>query len=194
MRRRLTVPLAVPLTVLAALAVLLSGCQPAVPPSPSPTTPAPTPAPTPTPTPTENAQEREERIAYEQAEAAYRAFGAEYDRVAAAGGSMEPTAAMRRYAGGSYLRAYARVLRQQKEIGAVAKGRAVVAYVKPSGFEPASLLLASCEDGSKIRIFDAKGKLLGTGVVARLQLTARKVSGSWLIWQSKEEKVRECSD
>ena len=99
---------------------------------------------------------------------------------------------MRRNAAGPYLKAYSEVLRQQKEAGARAKGQAVVAYVKPSGFSQTSLLLASCEDGSGIRIFDSDGKQIGTGVVARVRLTARKESGHWLIWESDEEKVQSC--
>lgn len=181
------------LGVLAAVCALGTGCVPSAAPVPSPSPPSPAPpSASPVPTPTENAQEREERIAYEQAEAAYRAFGAEYDRLAEAGGALMPTATMRRYAGGPFLKAYARVLRQQKEIGARARGRVRVAYVKPAGYSPTSLLLSTCEDGSGIRIFDARGKPLGSGAIAQAQVTVRKQTGAWLLWQSTEKKVDSC--
>ena len=78
MRHRMAGALGVLATLVLLAMVLAAGCVPSTGPSPSPSPPS--------PTPSENAQEREERIAYEQAEVAYRAFGAEFDRLAAAGG------------------------------------------------------------------------------------------------------------
>ena len=65
-----------------AVGALLSSCAPELPPTSSPTpVVAPTPSAT---TPAESPQEREERLAYEGAEKAYRTFITEYFRVVGA--------------------------------------------------------------------------------------------------------------
>ena len=71
------------------LAFLGTGCTPDDPPPAPPSTTAPS------PTPTENAQEREERLAYEAAEKSYREFRAEYYRVLGSGGAKSSTPAMK---------------------------------------------------------------------------------------------------
>ncbi len=91
MRRRL----AAPLGALAALVVMLVGCVPTTSPTPSP--------PPPSASPSENAQEREERIAYEQAEATLRKFRAEFGRLLNEGGAPEPPESLKRLAGGQML-------------------------------------------------------------------------------------------
>src|SRR3954447_5092383 len=78
------------------LALLGSGCTPDTPP---PAPPANT-----SPTPTENAQEREERLAYEAAETSYREFRAEYRRLSSSGGTRTATSTLKRTSGGPYLK------------------------------------------------------------------------------------------
>src|SRR5215210_5677041 len=82
---------------------LLAACTPAD--GTIPTPPAAT-SPTASATPPETAQEREERLAYEAAEKAYRTFAAEYARLQRkVGGNGEPTEIMRDNAAGPYLKA-----------------------------------------------------------------------------------------
>jgi hypothetical protein len=84
------------------LAFLGTACTPSDPPPTPPTTVA-------SATPTENAQEREERLAYQAAEASYREFRAEVERVYSRGGAAKPTAVMKATAGGQYLASYQEV-------------------------------------------------------------------------------------
>ena len=76
-----------------AVSAMLSSCAPELPPTSSPT---PVVAPTPSAsTPTESPQEREERLAYEGAEKAYRTFITEYSRVVRASDRPQVTPTMR---------------------------------------------------------------------------------------------------
>src|SRR3954447_16625275 len=103
------------LAMVAAVLVLLgSGCTPDPGPQPTPTPVA--------PTPSENAQEREQRLAYEAAEKSYRTFRAEYQRVLGRGGAASPTKQMRETAGGAYLKETAKVAEAYKGLNYHSEG------------------------------------------------------------------------
>src|SRR3954452_24925151 len=88
------------------LALLSSGC--------TPDTPPPAPPMSTSPTPIENAQDREERLAYEAAETSYREFRTEFYRVLRAGGAKTATPKMKAAAAGPYLKYFTSVVQAYK--------------------------------------------------------------------------------
>lgn len=169
------------------LALLGAGCSPADPPAAPATTSAPT------PTPTENAQEREQRLAYEAAEKSYREFRAEVERVYAKGGSAKPTAVMKATADGPYLKSYQQVAEAYRDLKHRSKGPLDIVFVRQDGYSPTELVLEACEDLRGIVTYDNQGKKLYAGDVRKVDLTARRVSGTWKIWSGKGEKVSGCA-
>ena len=103
-----------------------------------------------------------------------------------------PPALLKRYASGQFLRQYAGGLRQQKEIGAKSRGTTRIAYIRPAGYSANSLQLLTCEDGRAIQIIGADGKVLGSGIVAQISVTAQKHRGDWIMWALKESEVSSC--
>ena len=85
-----------------AACTLIAACTPEPPVVNTPTPSASTP--TASPTPTESEIERQMRLDYEAAEAAYRASIAEGDRLARRGGVRKATPALKAVATGDYLR------------------------------------------------------------------------------------------
>ena len=169
------------------LTFLGAGCTPDDPP------PAPPGTNVPSPSPTENAQEREERLAYEAAEKSYREFRAEVERVYARGGAAKPTSVMKATAGGQYLASYQEVSEAYRDLKHYSKGPLDIVYVRRDGYSPSELLLDACEDVRQIVTYDRKGKRLYRGDVRRVRLTARPVAGAWKIWAGKGEKVSGCA-
>src|SRR5918995_1248977 len=119
--------------------VLLAGCTPAdgtiSPPPPATSAPA-------SATPPETAQQREERLAYEAAEKAYRTFRAEYNRLyRSEGGSAEPTIVMKDNAAGTYLRSMLAFLKHKVDHERHSDRGVRIAYVRQGGFSPQELVL-----------------------------------------------------
>ena len=168
------------------LAFLSVGCTPDDPPPAVPS------ANVPSPTPTENAQEREERLAYEAAEKSYREFRAEFYRVLRAGGSRSATAKMRSTASGPYLKYFTELAQAYKGERARSTGTEVTRFVRPQGYSSDNLVLDVCEDSSKVRDFDRKGKQTGTGQIRTARLEVRKLNGTWKIWDGTGKKVSSC--
>lgn len=175
----------VAVAMVAAVVVLLgSGCTP---------DPGPQPTPTPvTPTPTENAQEREQRLAYEAAEKSYREYRAEYQRVLSAGGSSEPTKRMRETAGGPYLKETAEVAKAYKGLTYHSVGSDKIVYVHRAGYSNTSVVLNTCEDSAGVRILDKKNRLKGRGEVRTLELEVRISGSRWKVWSGRGKKVGSC--
>src|SRR5829696_101835 len=120
-------------------------------------------------TPPETAQEREERLAYEAAEKAYRTFRAEYDRISnTKQTSARPTEAMTENAAGPYLKAMAEFLEYKKSHGQTGDRPIRIAYVKPGGYSPSELILHVCEDGSRVRVFDKQGEVVSRGQISEM--------------------------
>ena len=167
------------------LAFLSAGCtpdEPTAPPSSS----------APTPTPTENAQEREERLAYEAAEKSYREFRAEFYRVLRAGGAKSATPVMKATASGPYLKYFTALAQAYKGEGAYSTGTELTGYVRPQGYSPNSLVLDVCEDSSKVRDFDRSDKQTGKGEIRTAQLEIRQLDGNWKVWDGTGKKVSSC--
>ena len=171
---------------------LLAGCTPAdgTIPAPPPATSAPASA-----TPPETAQQREERLAYEAAEKAYRTFRAEYDRISGRrGGSAKPTKAMTDNAAGPYLKTMRGFLRYKKTHGHHEDRGVRIAYVRRGGYSPKELILQVCEDGSRVRVFDDKDRQVSHGGTSELSLRLRPVDRRWKIWDGDQTIVKTCSD
>ena len=170
--------------------VLLAACTPAngTIPTPPPSTSSPASA-----TPPETAQEREERLAYEAAEKAYRIFAAEYARLQQQPrGNGEPTEAMRDNAAGPYLKAMTGFLNYKVNHGTHSDRAIRIVYVKPGGYSAEELVLNTCEDGSRIKVLNRKGKQVGHGGTYALKLYVRPVDGRWKIWDGDQTAVAKC--
>lgn len=176
-----------------AVGVLLSSCTPELPPTSSPT-----PVVTPTPsasTPTESPQEREERLAYEGAEKAYRAFMTEYVRVVRATDRPHVTQQMREHATGAYLKAYIAFIKQRRNRRLRSAGPVVIGRVERVAYGPKRVLLKACEDGSKARIVDRKGRTVSRGQIRTIDLTLRRVESRWMVSDGDNEKqVKSCAE
>jgi hypothetical protein len=173
-----------------AVCALLAGCTPAdgTIPAPPPATPASASA-----TPPETAQQREERLAYEAAEKAYRTFAAEYARLQQQDeGTGGPTKIMTDNAAGPYLKAMTGFLNYKINHGTHSDRAIRIAYVKRGGYSAEELVLYTCEDGSAIKVLDRKGKQIGHGGTSELKLYARPVDGRWKIWDGDQTEVAKC--
>ena len=170
------------------LTFLSAGCTPDAPPADPPSSSAPS------PTPSENAQEREERLAYEAAEKSYREFRAEYYRVLSQGGSKSSTPAMKATAAGPYLREATEVVQAYRGLNRRAEGTLNITNVRGNGYAPADLVLTACEDSSGVAYFDKKGKTTGRGELRQVELTVREVSGRWKVWSGTGSEVTSCAE
>ena len=172
-----------------AVSALVAACTPDVVPPPS--SPTPTPSPT-SASPTENALEREQRLAFEGAERAYRQFRKEYTRISTSGGADKPTAAMRATADGPYLKVMTQFLAKRKATKTRSTTGLRIGYVNPGTFSPEELTLSVCEDGSNNRILDRNGKQVGKGIAQELTLYVRPIDGRWKIWDGDNKTVKSC--
>lgn len=183
------------------LATALGGCtgvDPGGDPSPSLTS-APSPSsssaqPSSSASTSERPAARKERLAYEEAERNYRAFAAEYDRLAQAGGTTKATKVMKANAAGPYLEVKTAFLKNQKGRDERTVGELRIAYVRRSGYNPSQLLLDVCEDGNSIRVVDAEGNQVSEGQSVRLTLQLRPVDGRWKIWDGNDDVVNQCGE
>lgn len=170
------------------LTFLGAGCTPDDPP------PAPPSTNVPSPSPTENAQEREERLAYEAAEKSYREFRAEFGRILTAGGSERATSLMTTTATGSYLKENLEVVEAYQGLGYHQMGSERIAYVRQAGYSPEAVLLSTCEDAALVKTLDKRGKLVGRGDIRRLDLEIRKSGDLWKVSSGSGRQVKECDD
>ena len=174
------------------LAFLGSACTPSHPPAPPPSSDVP--AASPTPTPTENAQEREERLAYEAAEKSYRDFRTEFGRILTAGGAKRATSQMTTTAAKSYLKENLEVAQAYKGLGYHQTGSERIAYVRQAGYSAGAVLLTTCEDGTQVKTLDKRGELVGRGDIRALDLEVRKTGNVWKVWSGTSKEVKACDD
>ena len=172
------------LAVACLMTVVGAGCTPDSPPPPPPT-PA-------VPTPTENAQEREQRLAYEAAETSYREFSVEFRRVTAAGGAKRATNQMKATAAGPYLADSVKTIRAYKKTGGYTTGQARFGYVRPAGYSRTSLILDVCEDETSVRTFNAKHKQVAKNGILVLRLDIHKINGYWKLWDYSGKEDESC--
>lgn len=184
--------LACGLTMLATL--LAGGCTKAPEPAPSPS-PSPTAVTSPSPTPTENAQERQQRLDFEAARKAYLRSSAEIDRLMMAGGAAKPTAILKQTTGGFHLKAMMNALRTVKKNGWRTDRSVLPTVVADDGWSPNELSFTACEDLTKVRFLNNKGKEV-LGDRDRLYvhtLTATKNHGIWKITDGESRAVKSFS-
>lgn len=180
------------LGAISAACALLAACTPADGTAPR-TPPATASTASASETPPETAQEREERLAYEAAEKAYRTFRAEYDRISnTEGASAKPTKAMIDNAAGPYLKSMSGFLEYKKSHGQTGDRAIRIAYVKAGGYSPSEVVLLVCEDGSKVKVFDRRGRQVGRGQVSDMYLYVRPISGRWKVWNGDQKVVKKC--
>ena len=173
-----------------ALAVAsLSGCQwlaqqttPSFPPATA----------TPNPTPPETAQEREMREDQEAAIKAYTTATKETDRLLMAGGTTKPTKTLLATIGGDYLDTTMYALETFKEEGWRADRPSTNTVVADGGWSPDNLGLTACEDDSKVKVLDKKGKEANKDRDHRYvqTLTATKKNGVWKITDVESKAVK----
>ena len=166
------------------LALLGTACTPATPPPAPPTTAA--------PTPTENAQEREQRLAYEAAETSYREFRAEFYRVLRAGGAKSATSKMEATAAGPYLKNFVDLIRAYREVGDHSVGTESIGYVRQAGYSANDVVLDVCEDSRQVRDYDNKGHYKGKGEVRAVEIQVRLIQGRWRVWDGDGKEVDSC--
>lgn len=174
---------------------------------------APTATPTPSPSPTYSctalpsttrctpeiaAEQKQQAANFAAAEASYRAFFAERNRLAEAGGTTTATATMKKYASGPYLQDFVGFLAAEKKSNRRVRPGGTIAEVRPLPGEhrtqspEAELTLEVCEDGRKSAIYDSSGKLLFHGILVAGKIYVREISGSWLIWEADTKQVPRC--
>lgn len=159
-------------------ALLVGGCAPA--PGPTPTA---SPSPSASPTPTENAQERRQRLDFEAAKKAYLTAGAELGRLAMKGGTTKATKILRATTMGEYQRVQMADMKYLYDRGWHADRPAVISVSATGGWSPKELQLTACEDATKVRLLDERGREVAEDRDRRLvqELTATKVDGTWKI-------------
>jgi hypothetical protein len=148
--------------------------------------PSPSPVPTIQPSPPETSLERQRRLDFAAAEESYRAFMAEYNRLARAGGANQPTPVMKQNAAGPFLTFYVDALRQQKRLGQRYTTGVKIGYVKTGAYSPEQLALEICEDGSKNKVINKEGKVVSSGQILVRTAYAKPVEGRWKMWDGDE--------
>lgn len=197
---------ALPVVVLALLSA--AGCTTPGPAGPTPTAvPLPTPtytctaAPTAGPCTAQRAKEEKQAAAnYLAAEAAYKAFTAERNRLSMAGGTTEATDAMKANAAGPYLLDILEFLTKEKKDGLHASAGLRIEEVKPlpgltrSDSPSGEIALSYCEDGRRIQVLDSKKHLVGRGSLGAGTLYSRRIGGAWKIYDWSGKAVDSCSE
>jgi hypothetical protein len=161
-------------------------------------TPEPARAPSPTPvsaTPSESKIERQMRLDYEAAERAYRANIVEQDRLANAGGVRRATATLKSTAEGEYLSFTVASLSLINRKGWRGRGSTMILGVVQIGWQEKRVRLMSCEDGSRLRLFDDSGKDVTPKGKSRFvqSLVVVQQAGQWKVsaFDSKSVKALE---
>jgi hypothetical protein len=169
-----------------ACCALAAACTP----EPAPTTtPSPTPAAT---TPSESQIERQIRLDYEAAEAAYRDNMAEQDRQSQLGTAVK-TKELTSTASGRYLRFVLEVLSDIRDSGWRAEGVTNIRGVASSGWRKDQVQLTACEDSSAVKFIDKKGRDVTPKNVVRTyvqNLTVNRVGGRWKVSDVESKPVR----
>ncbi|MBA8793739.1 hypothetical protein FHX74_001344 [Friedmanniella endophytica] len=186
----------------AAAALLAAGCtpdpQPTASPTPSPTFSCSTSTVTDPCTPEKAQKEKEQAAAVAASTNAYKAFYAEYIKVTRAGGAIEPTPTMKRYAAGPYLSAFAGYVAQIHKQKLRYTGDFEVDTPK---FEPGlhrsdspatELTFTFCVDGRQNRIIDGSGKVVGHGLLIKGTMYFRQIDNDWKIWESDDQQASRC--
>jgi hypothetical protein len=148
--------------------------------------PSPSPTPTYQPSRPETSLERQTRLDFEAAEKSYRAFIAEYNRLARAGGAKNATPKMKEYAAGPFLDFYVDLLRSMKERQVRNTSGVQIGYVRRGGYGTTELTLEVCEDGSENKVVGKNGEQISTGQIGLRSIYAKKVDGRWKAWDGDE--------
>ena len=167
----------------------LSGCQWLA----EQTTPSFDPKPTPSASATETAQERQMRLDQEAAVKAYTTSTKEFDRLLMAGGASKPTKTLKATTGGFQLEALMNALKTVDDNGWHTDRPAVRIVTANGGWTPTRLGITACEDTSKVKFLDKKGKEVLKDRERRYvhTLTATKSGGVWKITDGESKAVKD---
>ena len=180
------------LGAISAACALLAACTPADGTAPS-TPPVTASTASASETPPETAQEREERLAYEAAEKAYRTFRAEYNRLyTSPDAGAKATKAMTNTAAGPYLQSMLGFLEYKVDHRRHSDRGVRIGYIRAGGYSPDEVVLLVCEDGSKVKVLDANGRQVSRGGVSKLTLYVRPIQGRWKVWNGDQNVVKSC--
>jgi hypothetical protein len=154
--------------------------------------PASSPSPTLVTTPAESQIERQIRLDYEAAEEAYRANISEQDRLARTGGVGRPTARLKATAEGEYLSSAVASLALIKRKGWRGSGSTTIVSIGRVGWRKKHVKLLSCEDGSRLRLFDNSGKDVTPNGDSRFvqHLVVVQRAGRWRVSTFESESVK----
>lgn len=147
---------------------------------------------TPNPTPPETAQEREMREDQEAAIKAYLTANKETERLVMAGGATKPTKVLLATTDGFYRDVKMNTLKIYKERGWRTDRPATTAVFADGGWSPNNLGLTACEDDSKVKVLDEKGKEVFKDRDHRYvqTLTATRKDGVWKITDVESKAVK----
>jgi hypothetical protein len=160
-------------------------------------TPEPTPASPPTSSsPAETQLERETRLAFQEAEKAYRANMAEQDRVFGRGGVEKPTRVLRETSDGHYLTFIAEGLRAAKKEGWRTDNPTIIVAVNSESYARNTVTLSSCEDNRKVHlVYDDGRRIRPAGTRMYIQtLTVRSSNGRWKVVNFDSDQVSDFSN
>lgn len=143
--------------------------------------PGATSSPTPVSTTTESQIERQMRLDYEAAEAAYRAAVAEHDRQAHLG--VVSAEKLRRTATGAYLDFSLISLRRSRDARWRSDGETKILGVGRTGWQDRTIRLVACEDSSGVRFTDKRGRDVTPRIMRTYvqDLTVSKDGSDWKV-------------
>ena len=175
---------------------LVAACTPDAGPTQTPTPSAPVSpprvSPTPSAIPNETDLERRERLDFEAAVKAYRDNVDEQDRQAQLGIAQETTI-LKQTSQGRYLKFTLASLATIRKRGWRAQGVSDVAGLSRGGWKKGELEIVACEDGSKIRFVDKRGKDVTPGNLRRIFVqtyTVVAVEGRWKLSDLSSLRVK----
>jgi hypothetical protein len=156
-----------------------------------PRAPSPAPHPSVTTSPSESSAEKKQRLAFEEAETAYRHNMDEQDRLYASGGVQEPTQVLEDTTTGAYLDFIIDDLRYIKREGLHILGPTSIVGVAHIAWTGDTVSLKTCEDNSKSRVLDRSGRDRTPKTSRRYVqiLSVVKAGGRWKVAEGETQKV-----
>lgn len=179
------------------MTMLLAGCT-----ATAGTGPTVTPTPTWTCTPDDSgepctaekaAAQAEEAEAFAEAEAVYRDFMRERNRLAMSGGTATPTPEMMRLAAGPYLDAVAGFLASGHGAGRQASAPIEIIRLEPISVTNDRVTILVCEDGRNVEIYDSEGVIVSRGHLGAIKIQVHRFSDGWRLVDGANTEETKCA-
>lgn len=131
------------------------------------------------------------RIDQEAAVTAYRKALTEVDRLFGVGGAKQPTILLKSVTTGKYLAFTMRSLRTVKRERWHLSQPTLVVYAAPQGWSASSVRIRACEDATKVRILDRKGRDRTPDTSRRYvqDYTVIRTSAGWRVYDVDSQPV-----